>query len=397
MSLHRILSLDGGGSWALIQVKALIALYSEETTGHRVLDDFEGAIGNSGGSIVLAGLAEDLPLGKLLALFQDESQRRSMFVGRGLLGDLAKRARFGPRYAAAEKLAGLRHVLPRVGDTRMRGWRPEKGRDVAITICGFDYDRQRAVFFRTREGTPTAGRSARRTTVSQRAVEEATFAEAVHASSNAPVNYFDAPAEFRDGRFWDGAMGGYNNPALAGVVEAIGAGVSPSSIRVLSLGTGGVVLPEEGTASDDALLMKRRDGGILRDALSAATCILDDPPDAASFMAHVVLGGRVPDAEGELVANGPVVRMNPLVAPVSGTKNDWTLPQGMTLEEFAALAATDMDAITVEEVSRIARFADLWIGDQVQNQPIRASRWLEVEVGHDRFGAALAAWRSWNR
>jgi hypothetical protein len=37
--VYRILSLDGGGTWSLIQVKALIALYSKDTSGHAVLRD----------------------------------------------------------------------------------------------------------------------------------------------------------------------------------------------------------------------------------------------------------------------------------------------------------------------------------------------------------------------
>jgi uncharacterized protein len=37
----RILSLDGGGAWALIEVRTLIKLYSETTTGHQILKDFD--------------------------------------------------------------------------------------------------------------------------------------------------------------------------------------------------------------------------------------------------------------------------------------------------------------------------------------------------------------------
>lgn len=53
MAKFRILSLDGGGSWALIQVMALQAIYSENTTGHNVLKDFDLVAANSGGSITL--------------------------------------------------------------------------------------------------------------------------------------------------------------------------------------------------------------------------------------------------------------------------------------------------------------------------------------------------------
>ena len=50
----RILSLDGGGVWAVIQVKALIKLYGD-VTGRTVLQDFDLVAGTSGGSIVLGG------------------------------------------------------------------------------------------------------------------------------------------------------------------------------------------------------------------------------------------------------------------------------------------------------------------------------------------------------
>jgi hypothetical protein len=41
---YRILSLDGGGAWALIEVRALIDLYDENTTRHQVLADFDLAV-----------------------------------------------------------------------------------------------------------------------------------------------------------------------------------------------------------------------------------------------------------------------------------------------------------------------------------------------------------------
>jgi len=51
----RILSLDGGGTWALIEAMALGDLYPGET-GHQILSHFDLATANSGGSIVLGGL-----------------------------------------------------------------------------------------------------------------------------------------------------------------------------------------------------------------------------------------------------------------------------------------------------------------------------------------------------
>ena len=45
----RVLSLDGGGAWALIEVRALMALYGEGATGHQVLKNFDLVDANSGG------------------------------------------------------------------------------------------------------------------------------------------------------------------------------------------------------------------------------------------------------------------------------------------------------------------------------------------------------------
>jgi hypothetical protein len=106
----RILSLDGGGSWALIQLKALVQLFPGAARGHDILRRFDLAIANSGGSIVLAALAANMEVANILNLFLQESARRRMFVN-CLWGAEARRAGFGPRCDAAKKLEGLREVL----------------------------------------------------------------------------------------------------------------------------------------------------------------------------------------------------------------------------------------------------------------------------------------------
>lgn len=73
---YRILSLDGGGSWALIQVKCLQRLFKPEATGHEVLRHFELVAASSGGSIVLAALVANLKLSEILILFEDQSKRQ---------------------------------------------------------------------------------------------------------------------------------------------------------------------------------------------------------------------------------------------------------------------------------------------------------------------------------
>jgi len=68
MDRYRVLSLDGGGSWALIQVKALIELYGPDAAGREVLRDFNLVAANSGGSIVLGCLLENFTGGRDLRL-----------------------------------------------------------------------------------------------------------------------------------------------------------------------------------------------------------------------------------------------------------------------------------------------------------------------------------------
>src|SRR5579862_8436570 len=98
--MYRILSLDGGGTWALIQVKALIALYGENAPGRSVLRDFDLVAANSGGSIVLGGMIENLALGEILGFFQDEAKRKSVFSRTDSTRDRLLRGvtGFGPKY-----------------------------------------------------------------------------------------------------------------------------------------------------------------------------------------------------------------------------------------------------------------------------------------------------------
>src|ERR1700722_756777 len=111
---YKILSLDGGGAWALIQVKALQRLYGADINGHAVLSKFDMAVANSGGSIVLGGLLEDRPLSNVLGYFMDENSRRSIFQPTGdFLDDvLSKLLRSGPKSSTTKKLPALQRLLP---------------------------------------------------------------------------------------------------------------------------------------------------------------------------------------------------------------------------------------------------------------------------------------------
>jgi uncharacterized protein len=393
---YRILSLDGGGTWALIQIKALIALYDKgpDTRGQDVLNDFDLAAANSGGSIVLGALIENLTLGEILAFFLDEAQRKSVFSKTESLGDriLHDLSGLGPKYSAENKLPALERVLPSRGILPLKTaaahlLRPRSGEPLVALIVSFDYDRNRATFFRSTKSNNSAW--------GQSALSEVTLAQAIHASTNAPVNYFDEPAAFphdNPSRYWDGAITGYNNPILAAVTEAITRNVAPKEIVALSLGTASVALPwpKLGQGSSK-FLQPKSDQSFVHDLQKLATSILDDPPNVANFHAHVLTGGQLTPSSNP--ADSRIIRMSPLISPVPDAAGNWSAPPPMTPDQFGYLAKLDMDAVEQPQVDAIVNYADLWLRDVAPNQPIRMDGdTLTPEVGHAKFSAARNAW-----
>lgn len=395
---YRVLALDGGGTWALIQVKALMQLYSPNTTGHAVLQDFDLVAANSGGSIVLGALLENLPLNRILQLFEDEATRRTIFsktdhVIDRVLHDLTG---FGPKYSAANKLPALERVLSSAGGTSLPKVvsgirRPGAQTDLSILIVAFDYDRNRARFFRSSASGGASWGSGD--------AAEVTLAEAIDASTNAPVDYFDAPAMFPEppsdqmGRYWDGAIAGCNNPILAGVTEAITKQVNPVDIRALSIGTASVARPwRQPDDPESPYFQPLAQSSLKTDLGKLATSILDDPPDAATFLAHVMTGGK--EGLNKPPADSRIVRMNPLISPIKSS-GAWGPPPTMTEKDFNFLVNLDMDAVKQSQVNAISGYADLWLDDLAPNQPIRMDGdTLTTELGQDRFSGALAAWKA---
>jgi len=230
----------------------------------------------------------DLALKDLLGYFQDEAMRRSLFSPspNWLYRWLNRHIGIGPAYSTEHKLQVLTQHLPKTGGktlyeaARGLGRRAASGTDIHLLIIGFNYDASRAAFFRSRPtkgpGWGAGGQSG------------VTLAEAVHASTNAPVNYFDGPAVLPSGggRFWDGGITGCNNPALAAVTEAIGRGQTPTDIVVLSLGTGTVALPPRDPKDppNSPFVQSPSKTGLLADLRRLATSIMDDPPDVATFL-----------------------------------------------------------------------------------------------------------------
>ena len=404
----RILSLDGGGTWALIQVKALQKLYGAEARGLDVLARFDLVAANSGGAIVLGGLLAGMTLGELLALFESRKTRRAIFHDVDDIADPVREAEkllgIGARFSTKAKLKAIRNVLGPLGDVTLDALQAAiPGTPLPrILIPAFDYDLHRATLFRSDLASLSTG---------GQSDSAPTLADAIHASSTAPVHYFDAPATVVYGkppqkrRFWDGAIGGYDNPVLAAVIEARGNATryqSPlDALQILSIGTGGTHLPLAGghPAQWPVLVARQQKPGGIRDAELIATSILDDPPDAATFDTYVLLGQSLVRAEArKAMRNSRFVRMNPMLQPsLDHTTQTWVLTGSdagpvLTQKEFKWLLKRDLAALAQRDVERIGKLCESWFAGNIANQPIIANADLECVLGHATFADALHAW-----
>ncbi len=397
----RILSLDGGGTWAILQAIALKHIYKDTGVGTKcrdILEQFDVIAANSGGSLMLAAMIkasfEDGDIDDVIALFLREQTRKSIFRrygwGEKLFTRLfTKLLGAGPRYKTEGKLDGIRAAIGACADIPMcelhQKIKPH------LVICSFDYDQNRAVFFKSNQDDKCY-----------------TLAEAVDAACNAPVNFFDEPVTLRYDknrrhRFWDGGVGGNNNPVLVGITEALiiypSTPRSDQDILVLSLGTGNNLLPlnnpEQRCPTDHQKLLQNLETSTFsRDVKKLSMAIISEPPEAANFIAHMLLGGS--SSTNPSPHPGPcLVRMNPLLQPVLNDGR-WCFPAAFSAMEkktFLNLLDLDMDALEDREIKMIKALGHWWVNDRVVNQSIRYdSQTLRCEIGHDRFSAARADW-----
>jgi len=133
----------------------------------------------------------------------------------------------------------------------------------------------------------------------------------------------------------------------------------------------------------------RPSSSLTGDLAKLAAAILDDPPDAATFIAHAVTGG---DSGMAPPVVSRVVRMNPLITPARHG-GQLSAPANWTAAQFQYLCNLDMDAVQPNDVAYIDDWCQLWLGDLVPNQPIRMNgATLQPELGYKLFSEARAAW-----
>jgi Patatin-like phospholipase len=386
MDKYRILSLDGGGTWSLLQVMALQKLYGPNANGHGVLRRFDLVAANGGGSIVLAGLAMNLTLQQLLKdIFLNEAKRKKIFgLTKPKYRLLGRQIPTKVRLEALRDVLGDYHNFPLgalYGTIRQAvGFSPE------LLFCAFDCDRRRPEFFRSNLGSRSA---------SSTGTWDPSFAHVIHASVTSPKD-FEALANIDGTRFCEGSPAGLYNPLLAAVTEARANRPDGLIIQALSIGTGTVERLPSATDREDAWprIEKKREPAAFLDSIARSS--LDDAPDTATYVAHVLLGQDLPSAEKPPpIATSSIVRLNPVVRfQWDQSKSGWALKQAIASNAAAGLALVNKAAIERPEISNVENLGKLWTTDAVDNQPIRSNRNFKCEIGHEKFSKAVDAWRT---
>ena len=130
---------------------------------------------------------------------------------------LPKIFHIGPKYSTPAKFEGLKNLLGEAGSRVMEdlpGYVSGRTAKPDFLITSFGYDRERVVYFRSDLKSRTSSFPPKGSPQ-----KHYTLAEAIHASSTPPVNYFKEPAEFNGNRYWDGGVSGNNNPVLSAVTK----------------------------------------------------------------------------------------------------------------------------------------------------------------------------------
>src|SRR5688572_8990257 len=130
MKKYKILSLDGGGSWALLQSMALKEIYKDTPVGTRcgdILKEFDLIVANSGGSLMLAAMIENYEkdIDVVTEMFTNSETRNSVFSPMTFMEKfglelLASAFKFGPKYKASRKHTALKNILKRSAAQPMR-------------------------------------------------------------------------------------------------------------------------------------------------------------------------------------------------------------------------------------------------------------------------------------
>ena len=368
---YKILSLDGGGSWAILQLLTLKHKYGN-VKGHEILRNFDMIIANSGGSIVLAALAENWAVDKALSLFDNKEVREQVFRKNSFknrffpIDYIRLFGAIGPKYSAPQKGKAFRKLFPELDKRQMDELPKFIGKEsLKLIVCTYDALNNRAKFFRS-YGEEENYDSVRMT-------------QAIHGSSNAPIQYFDFPARFKAKNsdifyeLWDGALGGFNNPVSAGVIEALKEGVDLDDVKVVSLGTRNKLMSNDDKKRFYQVKqitqrerrkklkfwrLKYQREYFSKTILNQATTILYEPPDWANYVAYMfLLRNGHEDIDKRLIRMSPMIHLYKDASPE-------------IQELIHKLYKLDMDLTEDKDVELIKECFERWSKDEIFNQPI---------------------------
>ncbi len=397
--MKKLLSLDGGGSWALIQILTLREKYGNKN-GHAILRDFDMVIANSGGSIVLAGLVANWTLDECLTLFDKEETRRSIFSKnkwrkKYFPTGITNLFNFGPKYSTTQKYAAFQKLFKSIVKLELKDVPVYVGNeDLKIIICTFDSLNKRAKFFKSYS-------------ISQKDPEDFDsmgLIKAIHGSSNAPVNYFDFPARVKAKQsekfyyLWDGALGGFNNPVAAGLIEAIKLNYDLSQLYIISLGTANKIPPMEDRKNYYKLIrsvQKNRKFNLrnnlkfyFSNVLNMAQTILYEPPDWSNYVAYITKYKNNTNHTENLKS---FIRLSPLLYC-----DDYSDKDKNYTDFMLKILDLDMDAVKQKDIELIKQCFEYWKESKLYNQPIKSDfnkeHKVQLEIGHKYFKDGLSAW-----
>ena len=114
---YNILSLDGGGTWAVLQAMALADIYGGDTPGRQILRHFNLVTANSGGSLVAASLWADMTPNDLIGEFDRDAILQNVFSRLSWLKAFPRSIftsfKLGPKYSSERKLKAIAGVIDR--------------------------------------------------------------------------------------------------------------------------------------------------------------------------------------------------------------------------------------------------------------------------------------------
>lgn len=399
---YKLLSLDGGGSWAVLQLLTILDRYGN-INGHNVLKKFDLVAANSGGSIVLAALCENWKIEQAIDLFRKKDLRnqifsKNKFKERFFPVDYLRllNINIGPKYSSKRKKEAFERLFPVCNSHRLKQIPDLIGKkSLKIIICTYDALNNKSVFFKSFKN--------------EKYFDDVTLVQAIHASSNAPIQYFDFPARFKAKEsevfydLWDGALGGFNNPSVVAVNEAIQAGVPCDNLSLISLGTGNIVTSmyakeQYYKSKDTAIRFRhkkfnfRKIGEQLKffssSVMQQAKTILYQPPDWSNEISSTLIFGR-----NENYDKSRFIRLSPLIYCNENTSDEIN-------NLIDSLSNLDMDLTSEKEIEMLMKCYMHWKNDRIYNQPItyRVNREgaIDSSKGTLRYTESMDEWKKYD-